>query len=143
MSSAAERQEVGWPEPASVVARREWMRSKRAFSRSSWSSAEVGAACPGAVMVPPSSTQIQKRVAISASAGRTISHSTETSAPRCDFFCDFLRREKRRELCERRKAPDILFYAAKLDFVDREKRILWVAFSRKMADVRGGDFRAR
>jgi hypothetical protein len=37
----------------------------------------------------------------------------------------------------REKPCDDFFKAAKLDFVDREKRILWVAFSRKMVDVRG------
>jgi hypothetical protein len=31
--SAQERQEVGWPLPAAVVMRIEWMRSRRAFSR--------------------------------------------------------------------------------------------------------------
>jgi len=38
---------------------------------------------------------------------------------------------------EAAKAPDDFFNAAKLDFADREKRILWVAFSRRMVDVRG------
>jgi hypothetical protein len=40
-------------------------------------------------------------------------------------------------LCEAAKAPDDFFNSAKLDFADREKRILWVAFSRRMVDVRG------
>jgi hypothetical protein len=39
----------------------------------------------------------------------------------------------------RRKHRDDFVNAAKLNFVDREKRILWVTFSRKMADVRGED----
>src|SRR5579862_9956118 len=50
MRSAAERHEVGWPEPAAVVMRKEWMRSRRAFSRSCSRLARAGTLCPVAVM---------------------------------------------------------------------------------------------
>src|SRR5579862_815088 len=50
MRSAAERHEVGWPEPAAVVMRKEWMRSRLAFSRSCSRLARAGTLCPVAVM---------------------------------------------------------------------------------------------
>src|ERR1700684_2319544 len=49
-TSAADRHDVGWPEPAAVVMRMEWMRKIRAFSRSCSKRADVFAAGPAEVM---------------------------------------------------------------------------------------------